>query len=60
MYVYTRMYVCSPTLEAATPTVFMVWLLAQLVFNITPQLRYPEESRPVFLQYEAGWTLGPV
>ena len=30
------------------------------VFNITPQLLYPEERRPVYLQYEAGWTLGPV
>jgi len=31
-----------------------------IVFNITPQLLYPEERRPVSLQYEAGWTLGPV
>jgi len=54
------MYVYATTLEAATPTVFMIWLLAYLVFNITPQLLYPEETRPVSLQYEAAWTLGPV
>ena len=28
MYIYKHMYIYSPTLEAAAPTVFMVWLQA--------------------------------
>jgi hypothetical protein len=47
-------------MEAATHTVFIVWLLAWCVFHITPQLLYPEEIRPVSLQHGAGWTLEPV
>ena len=48
MYVYERTYLYVPAVEAAAPTVFMVWQLARscIVLRIVVSLRNRRETRP--------------